>query len=253
MGRYKGADERTYMTADLSHARKRSIGNAPVTLELPRPRPERKVFEGTTVTVEPLSPTDHAADLFAVFHADDQAKAVYDYLPYGPFADLASFGAWVDEMAAKEDPVFYAFRRKSTGKVEAMASLMEIVPAQARIEIGHINISTAMQNTLEATEGLWLLMQHAMDGLGNRRFEWKCNALNEGSRKAAARLGFSYEGTFFNHVVVKGRNRDTAWFSILDSDWPGIRANFLRYLDPANFDANGRQIVSLGDLNRSLT
>jgi len=240
------------MASDLSHTRERSIGNAPVTLELPRPRPERRVFEGRTVIVEPLSAADHAADLFAVFHADDTARAVYDYLPYGPFPDVAAFGAWTNEMAAKDDPVFYAFRRKSTGKVEAMASLMEIVPAQGRIEIGHINISTAMQNTLEATEGLWLMMRHAMDDLGNRRFEWKCNALNEGSRKAAARLGFSYEGTFFNHVVVKGRNRDTAWFSILDSDWPAIRSNFETWLDPSNFDAENRQKTSVGDLNRSL-
>lgn len=241
------------MSSDLSHARDRSIGAAPVTIALPRPRPERRVFEGRTVIVEPLSADAHAHDLFAVFHADDKAKAVYDYLPYGPFADADAFRAWVAEVAAKDDPVFYAFRRKSTGKVEAMASLMEIVPAQARIEIGHINISTAMQNTLEATEGLWLMMQHAMDDLGNRRFEWKCNALNEGSRKAAARLGFSYEGTFFNHIVVKGRNRDTAWFSILDSDWPAIRANFAAWLAPENFDGDNRQKVSLGDLNRSLT
>jgi RimJ/RimL family protein N-acetyltransferase len=240
------------MASDLSHTRERSIGNAPVELELPRPRPDRKVFEGRTVIVEPLSTDDHAADLFAVFHADEAARAVYDYLPYGPFADVTVFSAWTDAMAAKEDPLFYAFRRKSTGKVEAMASLMEIVPAQARIEIGHINISTAMQNTLEATEGLWLMMQHVMDDLGNRRFEWKCNALNEGSRRAAARLGFSYEGTFFNHVVVKGRNRDTAWFSILDSDWPAIRKNFQTWLDPSNFEDNNRQKTSLGDLNRSL-
>jgi RimJ/RimL family protein N-acetyltransferase len=241
------------MASDLSHERKRSIGNAPVTVELPRPRPERRVFEGRTVIVEPLATAGHAADLFALFHADERARAVYDYLPYGPFGSLAEFSGWIEEMAAKDDPVFYAFRRRSTGRVEAMASLMEIVPAQARIEIGHINISTAMQNTVEATEGLWLLMRHAMDDLGNRRFEWKCNALNEGSRSAAARLGFSFEGIFYNHVVVKGRNRDTAWFSMLDSDWPAIRSNFERWLEPGNFDANGRQRVSLGDLNRSLT
>jgi RimJ/RimL family protein N-acetyltransferase len=134
-----------------------------------------------------------------------------------------------------------------------MASLMEIVPMQARIEIGHINISTAMQNTIEATEGLFLMMCHAMDDLGNRRFEWKCHSLNEGSRRAAARLGFSFEGIFYQHSIVKGHNRDTAWFSMLDSDWPAIKANFIQWLDPGNFDASGRQRVSLGDLNRGLT
>ncbi len=129
---------------------------------------------------------------------------------------------------------------------------MEIKPATGSIEIGHINISPNLQNSTEATEGLFLLMRHAMDDLGNRRFEWKCNALNEGSRKAAARLGFSYEGTFYNHNVIKGRNRDTAWFSITDADWPAIRANFETFLDAGNFDDNGGQKVSLGDLNRSL-
>ena len=240
------------MAPDLSHQRNRSVSGDPVPLDLPRPRPERRIFEGRTVIVEPISAASHASDLFALYHADDSATAVYDYLPYGPFTDEATFATWMDEMAAKEDPVFYAFRRKSTGRTEAMASLMEIVPAAGRIEIGHINISTAMQNTIEATEGLWLLMQHAMDDLGNRRFEWKCNALNAGSRSAAARLGFSYEGTFFQHLVVKGHNRDTAWFSILDSDWPAIRSNFETYLAADNFDADGRQKISVGDLNRAV-
>ncbi|HRA47242.1 MAG TPA: GNAT family protein [Thermomicrobiales bacterium] len=236
---------------DLSHERERELSADPVALTLPRPRPERRIFHGRTVSVEPIGP-EHAADLFAHYHADETAKAVYDYLPYGPFADEEAFAAWLAEMATRDDPVFYAFRRTSNGRVEAMASLMEIVPAQGRIEIGHINISTAMQNSIEATEGLWLLMQHAMDDLGNRRFEWKCHAFNAGSRAAAARLGFSYEGIFYNHSVVKGRNRDTAWFSILDSDWPLIRANFLAYLDPENFDTEGRQKQSLGDLNRAM-
>jgi RimJ/RimL family protein N-acetyltransferase len=129
---------------------------------------------------------------------------------------------------------------------------MEIRPAAGVIEIGHINLSTALQNTNESTEGLYLLMTYAMDELDYRRFEWKCNALNAGSRRAASRLGFSFEGIFYQHSAPRGRNRDTAWFSILDHEWPAIRANFETWLAPGNFDAEGRQRASLGELNRSL-
>jgi RimJ/RimL family protein N-acetyltransferase len=155
-------------------------------------------------------------------------------------------------VAAKDDPLFFAIRPKRTGQPEGVASLMEIRPAAGVIEIGHINISTALQNTREATEGLYLLMTYAMDELGYRRFEWKCNALNENSRRAAARLGFSFEGIFYQHSVPKGRNRDTAWFSTLDYEWPAIRSNFEQWLAPDNFDDQGRQRASLGDMNRSL-
>ena len=240
------------MSRELSHQRVRSIHNDPVDLPLPRPRPEARVFVGGLVTVEPLDADRHALDLYPLFHGDAEREAVWDYLPYGPFASAAEFADWVRNVAGKEDPFFYAIRRKSSGQVEGVASLMEIQPAHGVIEIGHINISTALQNSIESTEGLFLLMKHAMDDLGNRRFEWKCHANNAGSRSAAGRLGFSYEGIFYNHRVVKGRNRDTAWFSILDTDWPAIRANFETWLAPGNFDDAGRQQVSLGELNRGL-
>ncbi|MDQ2683954.1 MAG: GNAT family N-acetyltransferase [Chloroflexota bacterium] len=240
------------MSTNLSHARIREIGAAPVTIDLPRPRPERIVFEGRTVTVEPMDADRHAEDLFPLVNGSPERDAVWDYLPYGPFATLEEYHAWMAEKAAGDDPLFYSIRVKSRDRVEGVASLMEIRPATGVIEIGHINISPSLQNSVEATEGLYLLMTYAMDTLGYRRFEWKCNALNAGSRSAASRLGFSYEGVFYQHVVVKGRNRDTAWFSILDSDWPAIRANFERWLDPGNFDENGRQKVSLGELNRGL-
>lgn len=238
--------------SELSHARERSVSGEPVSIELPRPRPERKSFEGRTVRVEPLGADRHAADLYPLFHGDAKREAVWDYLPYGPFSTETEYTDWVRQVSAKDDPLFYAIRVKSRDQVEGIASLMEIKPATGSIEIGHINISPNLQNSTEATEGLFLLMRHAMDDLGNRRFEWKCNALNEGSRKAAARLGFSYEGTFFNHSVIKGRNRDTAWFSMTDADWSAIRANFETWLDEGNFDGNGGQKVSLGDLNRNL-
>jgi RimJ/RimL family protein N-acetyltransferase len=240
------------MSSLPSHARDRVVNAEPVFLELPRPRPERRVLDGQWVSMEPLDADRHAGDMYPLFHGDATKEAVWDYLPYGPFATEGAYADWVREVALKDDPVFYAFRVKRRDRVEGVASLMEIKPATGSIEIGHINLSPSLQNSIEATEGLFLLMKHAMDDLGYRRFEWKCNALNIPSRSAAARLGFSYEGTFFNHVVVKGRNRDTAWFSILDRDWPAIRANFEAWLKPSNFDANGRQLVSLGDLNRSL-
>jgi RimJ/RimL family protein N-acetyltransferase len=241
------------MSSDLSHARaSRSINGEPVDIELPRPRPERVTRVGRQVGVEPLEAERHAGELYPLLHGDAERERVWDYLPYGPFADFDAYRAWVDEVASRDDPLFFAIRPKRSGRVEGIASLMEIRPAAGVIEIGHINLSTALQNTNESTEGLYLLMTYAMDDLGYRRFEWKCNALNAGSRRAASRLGFSFEGIFYQHSAPRGRNRDTAWFSILDHEWPAIRANFETWLAPGNFDAEGRQRASLGELNRSL-
>lgn len=241
------------MDADLSHARSnRSINDNPVEIALPRPRPERIVHEGRLVMVEPLDAAKHATELFPLLHGDIDRERVWDHLPYGPFPDIEAYRDWVADVASKDDPLFFAIRSKRTGQVEGVASLMEIRPGAGVIEIGHINLSTALQNTIEATEGLYLLMTYAMDALRYRRFEWKCNALNENSRRAAARLGFSFEGIFYQHSIPKGRNRDTAWFSTLDYEWPAIRRNFETWLSPDNFDANGRQRMSLGELNRSI-
>jgi RimJ/RimL family protein N-acetyltransferase len=240
------------MAADLSHARQRALSGEAVAVELPRPRPERIEIEGRLVRVEPLDADRHAAELYHLLHGDPDRERVWDYLPYGPFPDQAGYEAWVRDVVSRDDPMFYAIRRKRTGQVQGVASLMEIRPQHGVIEIGHINLSTALQNTVEATEGLYLLMRYAMDDLRYRRFEWKCNALNQGSRSAAGRLGFSYEGTFYQHSVPKGHNRDTAWFSILDYEWPAIRANFETWLAANNFDDKGRQRTSLGEMNRSI-
>ena len=241
------------MGADLSHARSnRSINDNPVEIALPRPRPERIVHEGRLVMVEPLDAAKHATELFPLLHGDIDRERVWDHLPNGPFPDIEAYRDWVADVASKDDPLFFAIRSKRTGQVEGVASLMEIRPGAGVIEIGHINLSTALQNTIEATEGLYLLMTYAMDALRYRRFEWKCNALNENSRRAAARLGFSFEGIFYQHSIPKGRNRDTAWFSTLDYEWPAIRRNFETWLSPDNFDANGRQRMSLGEMNRSI-
>jgi RimJ/RimL family protein N-acetyltransferase len=217
----------------------------------PAPRPERQAHEGRYARVEPLDPAAHAADLFAASHGSADRDRIWDYLPYGPFPSAETFHAHLTTQAASDDPLFFAIRPHSSGRAEGVASLMTIEPAHRSIEIGHIWLGPDLQNTPAATEALFLLIAHAMDrgDLGYRRMEWKCDAANAASRAAACRLGFTHEGMFYQHRIVKGRNRDTAWFSILDREWPAIRANFATWLDPANFDAQGRQRQSLRTLN----
>jgi RimJ/RimL family protein N-acetyltransferase len=200
--------------------------------------------------VEPLDPARHADDLYAASHGDATRDRIWDYLPYGPFPTRADFDAHLAAQAAGDDPLFFAIRPHGSGKAEGVASLMTIEPAHRSIEIGHIWLGPGLQRTSAATEALFLLIAHAMDDLGYRRMEWKCNAANAASRAAAIRLGFTHEGVFYQHRVVKGCNRDTAWFSILDHEWPALRANFEAWLDPANFDEEGRQRRSLGEMNR---
>ncbi|HET9015717.1 MAG TPA: GNAT family protein [Thermomicrobiaceae bacterium] len=228
--------------------RDRHLSGAPVTLSLPRPRPERRDHAGRLSRLEPLDPARHAAELYAASYNVPGAERLWDYLPYGPFPSLDAFSTWLDGRAASDDPLFFAIRDLASGRALGMASYLRIEPAQAVIEIGHIWFAPALQRTPAATEAIKLLLHHALDELGFRRMEWKCDALNAGSRRAATRFGFSFEGIFYQHVVVKGHNRDTAWFSILDHEWPALRAGFARWLAPENFDADGRQRRSLGEL-----
>jgi RimJ/RimL family protein N-acetyltransferase len=169
---------------------------------------------------------------------------------YGPFADEAAFLAWVPERAALADPYAYAVI-DAEGRAVGIATLMEIRPAMRVIEVGHIVYTPALQRTPLATEAQYLLARYIFETLGYRRYEWKCNALNAPSRRAAERFGFTFEGVFRQHLIVKGRNRDTAWFSMLDSEWPARKAAFERWLAPANFDAAGRQKTSLLTLVKS--
>jgi RimJ/RimL family protein N-acetyltransferase len=203
-------------------------------------RPGRTAIEGDRVRLEPLDPARHAADLFAAAQGDD---ALWDYLPYGPFADVAALGAHLRAQAASEDPLFYAV--VVGGAAAGIVSFLRIEPVHGCIEIGHIWFGTPLQRTPAATEAIYLLAREAFDGLGNRRFEWKCNAANGRSRRAAERFGFAFEGVFRQHMIVKGSNRDTAWYSILDGEWPAVRAGFEAWLDPSNFDSDGRQRRSL--------
>jgi RimJ/RimL family protein N-acetyltransferase len=203
----------------------------------PVPAPQKQVREGRYVRLEPVDPTRHAEDLFALSQGHE---AIWTYLGYGPFADLASFRTWLSGCAQSSDPLFVTIVDKVTGRASGMASFLRITPADGVIEIGHIWIAPAIQRTRQATEAIFLLMREAFE-LGYRRLEWKCNALNAPSRRAALRFGFTFEGIFRQHMIVKGRNRDTAWFAMLDHEWPPIRAAFERWLAPENFDAAGHE------------
>lgn len=212
----------------------------------PPPSPDWTEMAGRYVRLERMDPERHSADLFAANRADD---AIWDYLPYGPFAEETAYRLWAAEMAAKGDPRFYALVDLETGRTGGVASYLRIDPKAGSIEVGHINFAPVLQRSRAATEAMFLMMAWAFRA-GYRRYEWKCNALNRGSRRAAERLGLSYEGIFRQATVVKGRNRDTAWFAAIDKEWPQLEAAFEQWLDPTNFDAAGRQKVSLSDLTR---
>ncbi|MDO9524418.1 MAG: GNAT family protein [Gemmobacter sp.] len=212
----------------------------------PCPRPKSERMRGTLVDLDPLDADHHAQGLFEQFQRHD---ALWDFMPVGPFVDQAQFTAWLHGVQAKADPMFFAICDRASGHPVGLASYLWLDPGNGVIEVGNITLSPTLQRTPAATEAMHLMMAHAF-GLGYRRYEWKCNALNLPSRRAAQRLGFSFEGVFRNHMVIKGRNRDTAWFSITDTDWPGILAAHRVWLDDQNFDANGVQRVSLADLTR---
>ena len=221
----------------------------PVATELRRPRPERAVLEGDRVRLEPLDPEGHGPDLYALGHdGSPEAERSWEFLPYGPFASEAKHRAWLREQAASDDPLFFAI--VSGERAMGVATLMTIVPEHGSIEIGHIWLSPALQRTPAATEALVLLLGYALADLGYRRMEWKCNAANAASRSAAVRLGYRFEGVFYNHLVFKGRNRDTAWFSILDEEWPRLRDAYAEWLAADNFDSDGSQRRRLSDLTR---
>lgn len=203
------------------------------------PFPPHGVAQGRFVRLEPLDSTRHGDDLWRELQGPD--PALWDYLRYGPFEQRAGFDTWLTSQAASRDPQFFAVVEQGSKRALGQLSLLRIEPAQGCIEIGHIAFGAALQRTPGATEALYLLARRAFDELGYRRLEWKCDVRNVRSRRAAERLGFTYEGLFRQHHVVKGRNRDTAWFSLLDGEWPACRAAFERWLAADNFDARGQQ------------
>jgi len=219
----------------------------------PGVRPGRAGLKGAWAALEPLDPRVHAEALFAAAHAaGDRGAAVFAMLPYGPWPDVAAMIPWLRGCAGSADPLFFVLRDRASGAAMGMAAFMEMRPADGVVEIGNIWIGPAFQRSRAATDALAAMMRHVLDDCGCRRLEWKTNALNTASRRAALRLGFRYEGTFLNHKVIDGVSRDTAWYSILDSEWPGVRAALDRWLDPANFDAAERQRESLAAVTRAL-
>ena len=213
--------------------------------EPPEPQPDL-ALEGAHVRLEHLSAGDHAALLFGEIAGEDW---LWDYMPVGPFNSAAQFHRFVQDSEDSRDPLFFAIRLRGEKRVVGFASFLRISPSSGSIEVGFIMMSPALQRTPAATEAMFLMMKWAFDA-GYRRYEWKCDALNAPSRRAAQRYGFSYEGVFRQATVVKGRNRDTAWFAVIDQDWPALKEAFEVWLSPANFDAAGRQKESLSDLTR---
>ena len=206
--------------------------------------PGRNALNGDLVRLELLDPSRHAESLFKSSHTDG-AERLWQHLAYGPFAGQDEFTAWLTKQAASADPLFFAVVDIESMRPLGMASFMRMVPEFGVIEIGHIWFAPALQRTRQSTEAIYLLARHAFDDLGNRRLEWKCDSLNEPSKRAAERFGFTYEGVFRQHMVVKGRNRDTTWFSMTDGEWPLRKAAFEAWLAPENFDEEGRQRKSL--------
>jgi RimJ/RimL family protein N-acetyltransferase len=208
----------------------------------PAEPPTRATLEGRLVRLRPLDPAADAEPLYAASHPPLGDPAIWIYLPYGPFEDPAHMQQQLESFAASDDPLFLTIE---TDRPAGVASYLRITPEHGAIEIGHIWFGSALRRTAAATEAIYLLARHAFDELGYRRLEWKTNALNAASRRAAVRFGFTFEGVFRKQQVVKGRNRDTAWYAIVDDDWPSIRAAFETWLDPANFDAHGNQLEPL--------
>ena len=211
------------------------------------PRPGRAPLHGATVLLEPMNPDLHAADLYRAFAGHD---ALWDYMFNGPFASAADYHTWAVASAVGPDPFFYVLRDLATGRCGGVASFMNIVPANGSVEVGNICFAPELQRGRIGTEAMFLMMDWAF-GAGYRRYEWKCNALNAPSRIAAARYGFVFEGVFSQHMVVKGRNRDTAWYAIVDQDWPALRAAYVAWFAVDNFDAQGRQKTRLSDLTKA--
>ncbi|BCH23092.1 GNAT family N-acetyltransferase [Mesorhizobium sp. L-8-3] len=226
------------MTGDLKHWQ-------------PRPRPAREPLEGRFVRLEPLDAARHGDGLYeasTVADAGERFRWLFEYPP----DNRAAFQPWLEKAEASADPLFFTVIDKASGKIAGRQTLMRIEPAFGVIEIGNIYWGPLMSRRPAATEAQFLFMRHVFDGLGYRRYEWKCNNRNEPSKRAAERFGFVFEGVFRQHMVVKGENRDTAWYSVTDKEWPPLRQAYEEWLDPANFSADGSQKRRLEDIKAAL-
>ena len=215
--------------------------------------PARTILKGRFVDLEPQQASLHTEELFEAGHSTDEALKIWDYLAYGPWPSPEAYHATLRQQSASFDTIFYSIRDHASGKACGQASFLDINPQNGVIEIGHIWFGPQLQRTRGATEVLFLMLKYAMDELGYRRMQWRCNSLNEKSRQAARRLGFRFEGIFYNHMIFKGMNRDTTWYSILDDEWPEVRGIIEAWLDDENFNENGVPKESLFEMmqNRS--
>ena len=233
---------------DLEQPYPRALSGADVANPPPALIPPRVALKGRYVTLEPQDAGKHAAALYQAGHENEQALGIWDYLAYGPWQSVAAYEGVIRQQSASFDPIFYAICRSENGRACGQASIMDINAQFGTAEIGHIWFGLALQNSRAGSEALYLMIRHVMDDLGYRRMQWRCNSLNRKSRSAARRLGFRFEGVFYNHMIFKGQNRDTAWYSILDTEWPEICDLFEKWLAPDNFDQAGRAKTSLGAL-----
>jgi RimJ/RimL family protein N-acetyltransferase len=215
-----------------------------------RLRPPRTPMEGRYARIEPMDPARHASDLFDAYSADREGR-MWTYMASGPYTSLDDLTAWMRPACLGDDPLFYSIIDRASGKAVGQASYLRIDPKAGVVETGWIAYAPAIQRTRIATEVMYLMMARVFDELGYRRYEWKCDALNAPSRAAALRLGFTFEGIFRQATIYKGRNRDTAWYAIIDKEWPALKSAHERWLDPGNFDSAGRQRESLSALTRA--
>ena len=214
----------------------------------PVPRPDRSPLTGTHVLLRPVDAAGDAEPLYAASHPPDGDRSIWTYLWDGPYESPEHLRTMLEFAERSDDPLFFTVATLPGERPAGIASYLRMEPEHGVVEVGHIWFGTELQRTTAATEAIYLLVRRAFDELGYRRLEWKCNALNAASRRAAERFGFTFEGVFRNHMVVKGRSRDTAWYAITDDEWPAIRAAFEAWLAPENFDADGRQRRTLGRL-----
>lgn len=214
----------------------------------PAKKPQAVRLEGRLVALEKLDPVRHSLELWAAVKDDE---SIWDYMSYGPFSDAGTFANWLVERARLDDPFYFTVLDKESGRALGLMTLMRMDPANRVIETGHIVYGLTLRRTAHATEAQYLLAKYVFEQLGYRRYEWKTNSLNSPSRRAALRLGFTFEGVFRQHQIVKGRNRDTVWFSMLDGEWPRIRTAFEIWLKPENFES-GRQVRSLEEIRQGI-
>ena len=231
----------------------RPLSGDPVTKLPPALVPARTDLIGTSVRLEPIDAAKHGSELHRAGHDSEEGLRIWDYLPYGPWPSEEAYTAVLRQQSASFDPIFYAVRSVQSDRICGQTSFMDMDAGNGVIEIGNIWFGPELQRSRGSTEALFLMLRYAMDELGYRRMQWRCNSLNARSRYAAARLGFRFEGIFYNHLIFKGKNRDTTWYSILDDEWPEVRGIIERWLGPENFDAAGAPKSSLFETMKNRT